>query len=563
MADEIKPEIIKKTQKSLGKYVKKPPLTEKLLRKPPFRFLHDIITTVIKETGFLDNLFTDEELNSDIRDKEAKVAYLTKLINVVKLITGNELTVRPSKVVAGQEPAKTNELLQAIAKALDKNISSAEAVQHYKASLEKDSSKPAASKGSKRESLKAGTGKRTERAKGIAEKQDPALERKASRVSPEKNPKERGSQENVNSKETKASNQAKQSKKTKVVDNPQRKGSASVSTENLVGNRKAVITSPKRPPRIESTQENGTTKAPASSSPPPDNKNSEETTSATLKTDPVPLSLEKNEEAAKTPVVPVADAAVEKKPETTPQSVPEPSAPVSREPLRSAMNRPSSARPAAPKLRWKSDISMKHHEPVLAENENVIVEIFNEQNDDADNMVVLETDPTDYAPVMNVPENISGDDAQEHGYLVAQILETQRELAKDNSVDLMSHKVDNELKRTATRNPEAVVKEVESLRSTVQTLIRATHPMGKLLDFLQEDVELMQKELAEWRSKFGQYRTQLEVATAESQATAHPYQESFDSIQAAINDQLDKIYQIKLNITKNNQKIQQLLSGRA
>lgn len=38
--------IIKLTQDTLGKYIKKPPLTEKLLRKPPFRFLHDIVNVV-------------------------------------------------------------------------------------------------------------------------------------------------------------------------------------------------------------------------------------------------------------------------------------------------------------------------------------------------------------------------------------------------------------------------------------------------------------------------------------------------------------------------------------
>lgn len=43
---EVDPEIIRKTQESLGKIVKKPPLTEKLLRRPPFKFILDVVKVV-------------------------------------------------------------------------------------------------------------------------------------------------------------------------------------------------------------------------------------------------------------------------------------------------------------------------------------------------------------------------------------------------------------------------------------------------------------------------------------------------------------------------------------
>ena len=51
--NKVDPKVLKKTQDTLGKIIKKPPLTDKLLSKPPFRFLHDICTSVSSLWCFL------------------------------------------------------------------------------------------------------------------------------------------------------------------------------------------------------------------------------------------------------------------------------------------------------------------------------------------------------------------------------------------------------------------------------------------------------------------------------------------------------------------------------
>lgn len=55
MTDSINKELVKQVQLSLSKYINKPQLTEKLLNKPPFKFLHDIITNVSIKIGITIN----------------------------------------------------------------------------------------------------------------------------------------------------------------------------------------------------------------------------------------------------------------------------------------------------------------------------------------------------------------------------------------------------------------------------------------------------------------------------------------------------------------------------
>ena len=104
------------TQTMLGEIITRPKLTEKLLSKPPFRFLHDIVSEVTRVTGFSRGIFTEEELDSgNVQEKEKKILYLEKLIKLIGVHLNTVVEARPAKIAAGLEAQNTNVLLQLLA----------------------------------------------------------------------------------------------------------------------------------------------------------------------------------------------------------------------------------------------------------------------------------------------------------------------------------------------------------------------------------------------------------------------------------------------------------------
>lgn len=122
--ENINPSIIKKTQDTLGRVIQAPSLTEKLLNRPPVQFIQDIVKSVIKNTGFMKGLYSSEELEGSFlkASKENKLLFLKKLITMVSMAIGDNLSVKESKIAAGVEAEKTNELLQCLAKAINMKV---------------------------------------------------------------------------------------------------------------------------------------------------------------------------------------------------------------------------------------------------------------------------------------------------------------------------------------------------------------------------------------------------------------------------------------------------------
>jgi len=77
-------------------------MTEKLLTKPPFRYLHDIFTATMGKTGFGEGMFQGEELNSkSFEDRDSKMGFLVKVITLTEMMVGNKIDIKPSMVLAG------------------------------------------------------------------------------------------------------------------------------------------------------------------------------------------------------------------------------------------------------------------------------------------------------------------------------------------------------------------------------------------------------------------------------------------------------------------------------
>lgn len=64
MTDSANKELVKRVQSSLSKHINKPQLTDKLLNRPPFKFLHDIVTNVSNNYLGMSRYFSTEIINN-------------------------------------------------------------------------------------------------------------------------------------------------------------------------------------------------------------------------------------------------------------------------------------------------------------------------------------------------------------------------------------------------------------------------------------------------------------------------------------------------------------------
>ena len=122
-----------KTGELFKTIIEKPKMTEKFLKKPPPKYIYDMIMNTMKATGFPKGLFTDEEMDPKFfeSDPRNKIEIFQKVIDISKIVTNENFEIKCTNILKGEEPDKTNYFLQMFFKAATNGKDNSKFIQKY------------------------------------------------------------------------------------------------------------------------------------------------------------------------------------------------------------------------------------------------------------------------------------------------------------------------------------------------------------------------------------------------------------------------------------------------
>ncbi|XP_041891335.1 TRAF3-interacting protein 1 isoform X1 [Corvus kubaryi] len=651
--------VSRRTRETLGQVIRKPPLTDALLNKPPFRYLHDLISEVIRVTGFLKGLYTDFELKSDnVKDKDSKINFLQKAIDAVVMVTGEPLSVKPARVVAGHEPEKTNEFLQAIGKCCLNKLSSDAAVKRVLAGEKADAKgKPPPSKPRDKESRepkaeeqKSHRDKESRRDTEIKDR-SPSRDRKPKGESKESREREKERDKQKNNEErhkeherdtskegekqererskSRVTKQGREAEKTKGKGDTERgddlgheKGQerekrheGGREKDRLKGRDKdkgrdreekdrergrdrdrqrdretkdgellrdhgkekaekkptdseeSTLRKPQRPTKDSKSQPDTENESPARISRQPSAKGSRhrskpggegavdarsvadgisEDGAAEVQEKNEPGLAERQKEGEAENVAPEKPENGEVPPDPPPQ------------PAQRRIPRPSSARPAPPRVKRQESTELLI--PERSGSAKTAPHVIREQqvSDEEDEQFVVEA----AGPLPEMPKEPEVEllEDQKHGGLVKRILETKKDYeASQKSSQTTDREKPLVSEASRKRERDLVAKEIERFQVSIQTVCQNAFRLGRIVDYVQEDMDAMRNELHAWRQENREHAEALQREQSITDSAVEPLKADLAELEQLIKDQQDKICAVKANILRNEEKIQRMV----
>lgn len=253
------------------------------------------------------------------------------------------------------------------------------------------------------------------------------------------------------------------------------------------------------------------------------------------------------------------DAEAAQKP---PEASTEP-APASTEPTAAPrrMVRPSSARPAPPRAKRQESHTESPAERLSSAKPAAVildgVGAEEEQNDEDEQFLVQEAvNTTTEAPDQDSATVQSDGDAT-HGGLVKKILETKKYYEVSPSAPKAQiQSTDSQLKER-----DLVRREIDRLRASVQSVCRSALPLGKIMDYIQEDMDSMSMELQQWKQESRQHALALDTEYRLTEGALQPLRSELSQLELMIHEQQTQICALRSSVLRNEHKIHRMLTG--
>ncbi|KAI3389812.1 hypothetical protein SNEBB_007935 [Seison nebaliae] len=158
-------------------------------------------------------------------------------------------------------------------------------------------------------------------------------------------------------------------------------------------------------------------------------------------------------------------------------------------------------------------------------------------------------------------DNIKNDKDDEHGGLVTKIIQSKREIENTMVTGLSSRPsvVEDEFSKMETKRRHDLEEEISDMQNKIQSITKKVGPVGRILDSLMEDMDLMMRERNEWSNDFIKVRRQYHMQKTNLEDQLLPLQKQEKEIEQQIEDIYEKITSIKSQILQNEKRIETLI----
>lgn len=598
-----------RTRTLFAPLIQRPTLTDQLLQRPPFKFLHDIVRETLQATGFPSGLFTDDELDSTKAgaSRDNKVAFLQKLIDVLN-VDGNLDDVKPAKIVAGKEAELTNLLLQSLA-------SEATAfVQHEKekrktakksSSTKSKSSSNSSSKVRNNDENEAKVRKSNKEKKtsskipSLSSTSTKSRSKEGEVISTNNEAKKKSSSKSNSGEKLSLSSKDKERRK-KHSDSASR-SKLTTATKNADEQQPSTATFIMPPTEHQSNNTNVNavyntnnlinTNLPDSRRTPPDRESSggtskggddsgiaEETGAESERHDLSEsygmvthsgLTAAQRHEASKNSIPDFIEVHAPSPVHSSQPPFVRPSTAIGRP--QTAFGRPGTAvaRPAPPKPKKNiiaSNLNAEYVEPKQVENQFQLILEDNKQSDEknateqSDNFLVEEEDEQ-----LLIENGIASDgganiarlqEGDEHGLLVNKIIENTRELEREHLHENDTF-VDGET--FDVHEQRRIRMEIELTQKALKQTTQLVQPFQRTLEFVIDDFDAMLRDLEDCRKQTAQLERQLTERQAHSGAETTKMDSALRQLDNDIKYTQEQIAITTATILRNEKKISDLL----